>query len=66
MESAERVTEPGEIEVRSAGLEVLARGGNDPEPKMISRIPDHARKPRQRIEFPPNLSLGNLLPPSWR
>jgi hypothetical protein len=60
MESAERVTETGELEVRPAGLEVLARGENDPEPKLISRIPEHARKPQPRTPVPLN---GHTLDP---
>lgn len=52
--SAERFTEPGEFEIRPAGLEVISKGPNDPEPKLISRVPERERKPRPPTMIPLN------------
>ena len=62
VDSAERLTEPGEVEIRREGLEVLAKGPNDPEAKLIRRIPESERKPHPRVEFQPNILIGHLLP----
>jgi hypothetical protein len=61
VDSAERVTAPGEIEIRSAGLEVIAKGDEDPEPRLIFRIPESQRPPRAPVRVPLN---GHLWTPT--
>jgi hypothetical protein len=59
--SAERVFAEGEIIIRPTEREIISEGPDDPEPKLISRIPERERKPRQRAEFPPNLLAHHVL-----
>lgn len=62
VESAERLVEPGQIEIRPSGLEVISKGEDDPQPRLISKLPERERKLRWRPQFPPNLLLGHCLP----
>ena len=54
-DSAARVITPGEFEIQREGLEVIAPSENDPQPKLLSRIPLRDRKPRPPTLLPLNL-----------
>jgi hypothetical protein len=53
-ESAERVTEPGEIEIQTPGLKVSCQAEEDPKAMLISRVPERERKPRAPTLIPLN------------